>query len=428
MGKAARKRREARQARERVAGRPVASGGTGAFGQEIRPGTISLAVIAKDESRFIEGCLRSVAGFVDEIVVVDTGSTDETVEIAARVAPNVADHGSVYQYKWQNDFALARNQALQHCHGEWILWTDCDEEMRFGDGPIPARRAILDLGNEYGAAVLRRVNYDDDGQITILEHHPRLIRNWPGFCFKGVVHESPVSFTSQGWAVPPDLAELHHWGYGRTLRAAKGKAERNMALVREKLATNPTALNANLDLAHAYVEAKQHADAAEQFRRVHELALESGDTHAEAYAVNIPVCLLNAGQGPEAADEARRVLERYPHSAKGWFTYAQALDKLRVDSATVADAYLRARREHRRLLSSGHWTEIWEPALGAIAAGGAAYHLAALGRHDDAERLADEALREPTLPEVYREKIRDVLDSIRQARAQEGAPFTLRYF
>ena len=82
---------------------------------------ISLCMIVKDEEEMLPGCLAAVAEHVDEIVVVDTGSTDRTVEIAESFGANVVE------FPWNGSFADARNVSLDHATGDWILWLDADE-------------------------------------------------------------------------------------------------------------------------------------------------------------------------------------------------------------------------------------------------------------------------------------------------------------
>ena len=77
---------------------------------------VSLCLIVKNEEAHLPACLRSAADLVDEIVVVDTGSTDRTREVAAELG------AKVYDYPWSDDFAAARNESLRHAGGNWIFW------------------------------------------------------------------------------------------------------------------------------------------------------------------------------------------------------------------------------------------------------------------------------------------------------------------
>src|ERR1035437_8094177 len=83
--------------------------------------TLSLAMIVKNEARCLARCLRSVQAIVDEIVIVDTGSTDDTLQIARDF------HARIFHFSWVDDFSAARNQALAKATGDWVLVFDADE-------------------------------------------------------------------------------------------------------------------------------------------------------------------------------------------------------------------------------------------------------------------------------------------------------------
>ena len=83
--------------------------------------SVSLCMIVKDEEKVLARCLESVAGFTDEIIIVDTGSTDRTKEIAARFTEHV------FSFPWQEDFAAARNFAFSKGKGDYLFWLDADD-------------------------------------------------------------------------------------------------------------------------------------------------------------------------------------------------------------------------------------------------------------------------------------------------------------
>ena len=85
--------------------------------------SLSLAMIVKDEEQCIKRCLDSVVDLVDEIVIVDTGSTDKTIEICRSY------NAQVFPYPWNNNFAEARNFGLDKVTKDWVLWLDADEEV-----------------------------------------------------------------------------------------------------------------------------------------------------------------------------------------------------------------------------------------------------------------------------------------------------------
>ena len=84
---------------------------------------ISVCLITKNEEKFLSDCLQSIREIADEIILVDTGSTDRTVEIAGAFGCRVIHH------EWQNDFSLARNTGITAANGKWILCIDADERL-----------------------------------------------------------------------------------------------------------------------------------------------------------------------------------------------------------------------------------------------------------------------------------------------------------
>ncbi len=114
--------------------------------------TISLCMIVKNEEQFLEQCLRSVQGLVDEIIIVDTGSIDRTKEIAARFTQKV------YEFIWCDDFAVARNISLQHASGDWILVLDADEALAERDH-LAIRELVASAATTVSGFILMQRNY-----------------------------------------------------------------------------------------------------------------------------------------------------------------------------------------------------------------------------------------------------------------------------
>src|ERR1700678_4705915 len=141
-----------RRPNNKAAKRPaVAHGSSSAFGQKVLDLArqdkivISACLIVKGEEKALPECLESIRGFVDEIVVYDTGSTDATVELAKRAGAKVTEG------YWDDDFSRARNASLEQCRGKWILWIDADE--RFDCSNVPKLRDLLvhSVGADCGA-------------------------------------------------------------------------------------------------------------------------------------------------------------------------------------------------------------------------------------------------------------------------------------
>ncbi|MDA0337631.1 MAG: glycosyltransferase family 2 protein, partial [bacterium] len=159
---------------------------------------LSVCLIARDEAEFLDRCLTSVAGLADEIIVVDTGSTDDTRAVARR-------HGArVLALPWTGDFSVARNHGLHAAHGRWILSLDCDEVIAAADHEA-IRSAMADT--DIAGYRLTTRNYTDqadrsewvaaDGMYAEQKNYTgwfpttkvRLWRRRRAYRFRGAVHE-----------------------------------------------------------------------------------------------------------------------------------------------------------------------------------------------------------------------------------------------
>jgi glycosyltransferase involved in cell wall biosynthesis len=203
---------------------------------------ISLCVIAKDEERFVSGCLASAAAAVDEVVLVDTGSTDGTVRIAEAAGARVV------RDPWRDDFSRARNAALEASTGDWVLVLDCDECL--SPGSAEAVRAFVRRSDVDGG--LLRIFHAQRLEATIDEvlegeRHEnsglllRLFRRTPDLRWYGCVHE-----TTDAWSAARGTrcsvvegACLVHYGVVATLVSSRQKRERNLRLLEVRAKEEP---------------------------------------------------------------------------------------------------------------------------------------------------------------------------------------------
>jgi glycosyltransferase involved in cell wall biosynthesis len=140
---------------------------------------ISLCMIVKDEETLLPRCLSSIQGVVDEIIVVDTGSTDRTVAIAQSFG------ASVYHHPWQDDFAAARNESVRYAHGDWILVLDADETLL--SDCIPALRQAITSPHCLAVTLLRKEIGAQQNPYTLVS---RLFRRLPQIQFQRPYHET----------------------------------------------------------------------------------------------------------------------------------------------------------------------------------------------------------------------------------------------
>ena len=122
--------------------------------------SVSLCMIVKNEEDVLERCLESAAGLADEIIIVDTGSTDRTQEIAARFTDQIFD------FPWTDDFAAARNESFSHASMDYCMWLDADDVLLEAD-----RAAFLTLKETLDPAVSvvmapYHTGFDDSGRVT----------------------------------------------------------------------------------------------------------------------------------------------------------------------------------------------------------------------------------------------------------------------
>ncbi len=142
--------------------------------------SISLCMIVKNEEEFLNNCLKSVCDFVDEIIIVDTGSEDNTVAIAREYTDKI------YHHPWENSFSKARNQALKYASCDWIFQIDADEELVEGGGEKlhEAVRSARDVDIIY---VMILSTYSM-GSKTASHNVERLFKNNGVIHYEGTVH------------------------------------------------------------------------------------------------------------------------------------------------------------------------------------------------------------------------------------------------
>jgi tetratricopeptide (TPR) repeat protein len=213
---------------------------------------VSAALIVRDEEKFLEACLGSLAGLADEIVVVDTGSKDRSRDIAIHAGARV------YDLPWTGDFSAARNHALGLARGEWILYIDADE--RVGEGDRAAVREQLRRPGYLGYRLLLRPRPGFSPYWEL-----RLFRNDPRIRFRGIIHENiwpAVIARQEAGGGRIGLAELflEHDGYEGDQHH---KHLRNQPMLERSLADDPSRVFSWCHLANVR-EALGDAEGAEQ--------------------------------------------------------------------------------------------------------------------------------------------------------------------
>ncbi|WP_418039702.1 glycosyltransferase [Paenibacillus xylanilyticus] len=198
----------------------------------MEPG-ISLCMIVKDEEDGLRRCLESVRGIVDEIIIVDTGSADDTLRIAALYG------AKIIRAEWNGDFAAARNQSLTAATQPWILVLDADEVWGQTEQMKTELTQLLSGSPDHVWGYWIKVTslLGPSGEERVTDAVCRLFRNDRQITFKGRIHEevasSILAFAPEG-LVHSEL-EVLHYGYLEEVIVRKNKTERNMRLIRSAL-------------------------------------------------------------------------------------------------------------------------------------------------------------------------------------------------
>jgi tetratricopeptide (TPR) repeat protein len=234
---------------------------------------LSLSMIVRNEAERLERCLASVAGFVEEMVLLDTGSSDATVAVAERCGAVVRHH------PWPGDFAPARNEALRHVRGDWVLVLDADEQL-LPEAWEPLRRLMA----EPDVVLVNLLRFERGARQSPYSSVSRLFRRHPAIHWSGRYHamvdESVLGLIRREphWRVA-DCGEpaLVHDGYRQELLAAGDKARRLRRAMEAELERRP---------GDPYACAKLGSLEVSEGRRERGIALlERGLAHCPAEAV-----------------------------------------------------------------------------------------------------------------------------------------------
>jgi tetratricopeptide (TPR) repeat protein len=182
-------------------------------------------MIVRNEEQHLPECLESVADLMDEIVVVDTGSTDRTRDVARRFGAQVFD------FPWVDSFAAARNESLRHATGDWIFSFDADERLT-GTNRTKLQRLLAGLGQENKAYGMRLVSLPESGSMLTTEwRHVRLFRHHPAVRWQNRIYEKIMpALHAVGASVEWTDIAVHHLGYQDPVVLAR-KYERNLRLL-----------------------------------------------------------------------------------------------------------------------------------------------------------------------------------------------------
>jgi glycosyltransferase involved in cell wall biosynthesis len=228
---------------------------------------ISLCMIVKDEEKYLDACLSSVCDLVDEINIVDTGSTDNTIEIAKKYTDRL------FSFEWINDFAAARNFSFSKATKDYILWLDADDVVTEEN-----RRKFKLLKEElsiksYDMVFMKYDYYFDEKHQAMHSHvRERLVKRIDGYHWEGKIHEHLKLTEKDSEGLMSDVAITH------TRDDLNSSAERNLSILKEQIESGNADLREKYYYAHHLYSLGRYDESLELYNEFLELL---GDDYYE---------------------------------------------------------------------------------------------------------------------------------------------------
>ena len=284
---------------------------------------LSLCMIVRNNETTIGPALESIKPWVDEMIVVDTGSTDATPDICRNLGARV-EH-----FAWCDDFSAARNESLKYATGEWIFWMDSDDTI-----PEDCGRRLRELAD--GEHPPSRLGYvmqvhcpsaEHSDDMTVVDH-VKLFRNRPDLRFEHRIHEQilPAISRAGGDVEFTDLYVVHS-GSDHSAEGRQRKLERDYKLLRLDLQERPDHPFVLFNLGMTYADDDRHSLAIQYLSRCIQVSHPNESHVRKAFAL-LMGAQLQDGRIEDADQSAREALQRYPHDKELLFRRGQLLREM----------------------------------------------------------------------------------------------------
>jgi tetratricopeptide (TPR) repeat protein len=300
--------------------------------------SLSAVLIVRNEARHLAQCMESVQPVCDEIVVVDTGSTDDTVSIAKNMGAVVG------VFEWCDDFSAARNHALSLATSTWCLWIDADERLEPASYGAFLSAIVRPHFGGYTIPIINFLN-QDESQDQIVHTPCRLFRRLPGVQFEGRIHEQ-IAPSIQRLGLPIAMldARILHYGYRESEVVEKRKHERTISLLSLALQEDPDDDFQQFNLANAYYTAGKYEDALPWFEKAAS-NMQPGAHHGQFAFQSWAFCHFALGRFEEALAVCDRAVEKGFQGPLVEYARAFALKQLNRNEEALA-AIERAENMH----------------------------------------------------------------------------------
>jgi len=268
---------------------------------------LSLCMIVKNEEKNLPRCLESIKDIVDEIIIVDTGSTDSTIEIAEKYG------AKIYFFEWNNNFSDARNFSLEKANGDWILIMDGDDELDANDKPkliqilnhpdadVYYMQTLSYLGNKPGLNINTNLNI-------------RLLRNHRGYNFVRAIHEQ-ISYNGksiyEGAKLLATDIKFYHYGYLTPTIIKQNKRERNINILETQLMETPNSFFDFFNIGNEYFALQDYETAIKHYQTAYEYCAEEiGSFHMLVF--KMALTLDNLSRYDEELSLINKEIKTYP--------------------------------------------------------------------------------------------------------------------
>ena len=235
-------------------------------------------MITKNEEKYLEQCINSVKDIVDEIIIVDTGSTDKTKEIAKKF------NAKIFDFKWADDFSAARNESLKHAAKDWILVLDADEVIEEED-LVKIKDAVENAEDDVAGFTVEQRSYlnnffegaaKNGSGFELVKGYPfyiphslaRFFRNKSGLYFKHKVHELVEdSINEKNLKCKKIDVVLHHFGSLKGERLIGDKTQQYSKIILKQLEENPDNARYNYQAGRMFIGRNDFGNALKHFEK-----------------------------------------------------------------------------------------------------------------------------------------------------------------
>ncbi|MBP3421805.1 MAG: glycosyltransferase [Lachnospiraceae bacterium] len=265
----------------------------------------SICIIAKNEEKNIEKCLQALLPLEEEIIVIDTGSTDRTKEIAAKYTDNL------YDFTWISDFSAARNFSLEKAKNDWVLVLDCDEYVTsFNKDEI--QNFIYNHPEKVGKIEHHNLVGSKETEESIYIDYLARFFDKRLFQFEGAIHEQICAKNHKPYNTEPIAIQVFHDGYFGTPEERMPKLQRNLDMLLDALKQQPDNIYILFQLGQTYKSLHQYEEALSYYNA----ALSHHVNYNSEAALDLVCGWINCLNELHRSVEALSILEHYDELSK----------------------------------------------------------------------------------------------------------------